>query len=131
VISDIDRRTAGLGALVILAVLEPPVQIVQAVNAGDESYWWVIGALAVLSSFAIGGAFVARRQPRTPFLHAAAAAVLAFAAHLILRTIVRAVSGDSLSLAPVNTLLVTQIAISLSLLGAYVAGRRRPTEVSP
>jgi hypothetical protein len=125
VIGDVDIRTARMGALVILAILEPPVQIVNAVNAGDESYWWVIGAVAVLASFVVGGGFVARRQPRTPFQHAAAAAALAFVIHMVVRTLVRAVSGDSLSVAPVNTLLVAQIAISLSLLGAYVAGRRR------
>jgi hypothetical protein len=135
VIRDVDWRVAGLGAVVILAILEPPVQIISALKVddpvGQESYWWVISAMAVLASFAVGGWYAARRQPRAPFLHSTVAAALAFAAHLVVRTIVRAATGDSLSLAPANTVLVAQIAVSLSLLGAYVATRRRGAEVQP
>jgi hypothetical protein len=129
VIRQLDWRAAGTGALVALAILEPPVQVIAALKVDDrtgaESYWWVVGALAILVSFAAGGWVAARRRPTTPFLHGAAAAAIAFVAHLVVRTLVKVASGDSAALAPANTILVGQIAISLGVIGAYVSTRRR------
>ena len=128
-IKSIDWRAAGVGALVALAILEPPVQIISALKVddttGSESYWWVVGAVAVLVSFAVGGWVAARRRPTTPFLHGAVAAAIAFVAHLIVRTLVKLAMGDDAALAIANTVLVGQIAISLGVIGAYVATRRR------
>ena len=128
-IKSIDWRAAGTGALVALAILEPPVQVISALKVddatGSESYWWVVGAVAVLVSFAVGGWVAGRRRPATPFLHGAVAAALAFAAHLVVRTLVKVAMGDSAALAWANTVLVAQIAISLGVLGAYVSTRRR------
>jgi predicted permease len=127
VIRQIDWRAAGFGAAVTLAVLEPPVQIINALKANDrtgaESYWWVVGAVAVLVSFAVGGWFAARRRPSTPFMHGAAAAALAFAVHLVVRTIVKLATGESATFGLANTLLLGQIAVSLGILGAYVSTR--------
>ena len=127
-IKSIDWRAAGVGAAVALAILEPPVQIISALKVddttGSESYWWVVGAVAVLVSFAVGGWVAARRRPATPFLHGAVAAAIAFLAHLVLRTLVKLAMGDDAGLAPANTVLVGQIAISLGVIGAYVATRR-------
>ena len=125
-----DWRAAGAGALLTLAVLEPPVQIISALKiddgSGAESYWWVVGAVAVLVSFALGGWLAGRRRPTAPFVHGAAAAALAFAVHvLVVRTVVKVASGDGIGLNIANTLLVAQIAISLGVLGAWVATRRR------
>jgi hypothetical protein len=125
---NLDWRAAITGALVALAILEPPVQIISALKVddttGSESYWWVVGAVAVLLSFAVGGWVAARRRPATPFLHGAVAAGLAFVAHLVVRTLVKLAIGDPASLAWANTLLVGQIAISLGVIGAYVSTRR-------
>ena len=133
-IRSLDWRAVGVGAAVTLALLEPPVQIVSAVKVDDstgaESYWWVVAAIAVLLSFAIGGWVAARRRPATPFLHGAAAAAIAYVVHLVVRTVIKAVSGDDTSLAVANTVLVGQIAISLGVLGAYVATRRRTGPVT-
>lgn len=127
-IKSIDWRAAGTGALVALAILEPPVQIISALKVddttGSESYWWVVGAVAVLVSFAVGGWVAARRRPGTPFMHGAIAAAIAFAVHLVVRTLVKLAIGDDASLAIANTVLVGQIAISLGVIGAYVATRR-------
>jgi hypothetical protein len=133
-VKNLDWRAAGIGALVTLAVLEPPVQVISALKVDDstgaESYWWVVGAVAVLVSFALGGWVAARRRPSTPFMHGAAAAAIAFAAHLVVRTLVKVATGDSAALAWANTVLVAQIAISLGVLGAYVATRRRTRPVA-
>jgi hypothetical protein len=135
VIRSVDWRAACTGAVVTLAVLEPPVQLVSALKGDDatgtESYWWVIAAVAVLVSFALGGWVAGRRRPSTPFLHGAAAAAIAYVVHLVVRTAIKLVLGDDPGLAPVNTVLVGQIAISLGVLGAYVATRRRARSVAP
>jgi hypothetical protein len=128
VIRQLDWRTAITGALVTLVILEPPVQVIAALKVDDrtgaESYWWVIGALAVLIGFAAGGWLAARRRPSTPFLHGATAAAIAYAAHLIVRTLIKIAGSDRVGLNVANTLLVGQIAISLGILGAYAATRR-------
>ena len=128
-IKSIDWRAAGVGAAVALAILEPPVQIISALKVddttGSESYWWVVGAVAVLVSFAVGGWVAARRRPGTPFIHGAVAAAIAFVVHLIVRALVKLAMGDDASLAVANTVLVGQIAISLGVIGAYVATRRQ------
>lgn len=126
----LDWRAAGAGALLTLAVLEPPVQFIKALKADDpsgaESNWWVVGAAVFLVAYAVGGWFAARRKRSAPFMHGAAAAAIAFAVDVIvIRTVVRLASGDGLGLNIANTLLVAQIAISLGVLGAYVATRRR------
>ncbi|MDQ1373273.1 MAG: hypothetical protein QOJ09_611 [Actinomycetota bacterium] len=127
-IRQLDWRTAITGALVTLVILEPPVQVIAALKVDDrtgaESYWWVIGALAVLIGFAAGGWLAARRRPSTPFLHGATAAAIAYAAHLIVRTLIKIAGSDHVGLNVANTLLVGQIAISLGILGAYAATRR-------
>ena len=128
-IRNLDWRSAGVGAALALAILEPPVQIISTLEADDNgtSYWWVVGAVAVLVAFAAGGWLAARRRPTTPFLHGAAAAGLAYVAHLVVRTVVRLVSGDGLGVNPASTLLIGQIAVSLGVLGAWVSTRRRPS----
>ena len=125
----IDWRAAGLGAAVTLAILEPPVQIINALKAndppGEESFLWIVGALAFFVAFPFGGFYAARRRPRTPFLHSAVAAALALAAALVIRTIVDAITGDEASFSIITTLLLAQIAISLGVLGGYAATARR------
>jgi hypothetical protein len=78
----------------------------------------------VLVSFAVGGWVAARRRPATPFLHGAVAAAIAFAVHLVVRTLVKLAMGDDAALAIANTVLVAQIAISLGVIGAWVSTRR-------
>lgn len=119
-ISELDWRTAGTGALLALAILEPPVQIVRALDKGDDSYWWVVGAVAMLLAFAVGGWWAARRQPARPFLHGAAAAAMAF---VVVAVVGALTSDDGLNIA--STILVGQIAVSLGVLGAWVSTRRR------
>jgi hypothetical protein len=124
----IDWRTAVAGAALIVAILGPPVLVVNALEGddryGEESYLWLAPALAIFAAFAVGGWWAARRQPRTPFLHAAVAAVVALVAVRVVRTVVDVASGDGASF-PLAFLLLAQIAVSLAVLGAYVAMRRR------
>ena len=125
----VDWRTAGIGAAVTLAILEPPVQIINALKAndppGEESYLWVVAALAFFIAFPFGGFYAARRRPRTPFLHGAVAAALALVGALIIRTVVDMLTGDDLNFSIVTTLLLAQVAVSLGVLGAYAATVRR------
>lgn len=121
-IDELDWRAAGTGALLALAILEPPVQIVRALDKGDDSYWWVVGAVALLVAFAVGGWWAARRQPARPFLHGAVAAAMAF---VVVAIIGAFTSDEGLNIA--STILVGQIAVSLGVLGAWVSTRRRPS----
>lgn len=128
----LDWRAALAGAGVALLILEPPVQVINALKAGDppgeESFLWVIGALAFFVAFPFGGWYAARRRPRTPFLHSAVAAALALVGALVIRTIVDAFTGDDVSFSIVTTLLLAQIAISLGVLGGYAATVQRSRE---
>ena len=129
VVRQLDWRAAGLGAGVTLAILEPPVQIINALKAndppGEESFLWIVGALAFFVAFPFGGFYAARRRPRTPFLHSAVAAALALVAALVIRALVDMITDDEASFSIVTTLLLAQIAISLGVLGGYVATARR------
>jgi len=120
----VDWGDAGLGAALILAVLGPPVLIVNVLAGGDDSNLWIVPALAIFAAFALGGWVAARRQPGTPFVHAAAAAVLALVAVRIVRTAVDLVQGDGVSF-PLTFVLLAQIAVSVAVLGAYAAVRGR------
>ena len=130
VMRHLDWRAAGLGAAVTLGILQPPVQIINALKTndrpGEESFLWIVAALAFFVAFPIGGFYAARRRPRTPFLHGAVAAAIALVATLVIRTIVDMITGDDSSFSIITTLLLAQIAISLGVLGAYASTVRKP-----
>lgn len=127
--SGIDWRVALGGALLTLAVTLPPVILVRILKGNDlegrESNLWIVSVFAVFAGFALGGHQAARARPRTALTHAAVAAGLAFGG-LAVYTIVRhLVTGDDVSLAfLVRLVLVGQIAVSIGVLGGYVATRR-------
>jgi hypothetical protein len=125
-VSKIDWRDAGTAAGLILLVLGPPVLIVNIVSGddryGEESNLWLIPALAIFVAFAMGGWLAARRQPRTPFVHAAVAAAIALVVIRVISMIVDVAQGDGVSF-PFAYLLLAQIAVSLSVLGAFFATR--------
>ena len=126
-IKRLDWRDAGAAAALILVVIGPPVLIVNALSGddpyGEESYLWLVPALAIFIAFAMGGWMAARRQPRTPFVHAAAAAVIALVVIRLIRVVIDLASGDGFSF-PLAYVLLAQIAVSIAILGAYAATRR-------
>jgi hypothetical protein len=123
VIRRIDWRTAAREALTILAVLGPPVVIVNAVSGDEDSYLWLLPALAIFVAFAAGGWRAARQRPDTPFLHATAASVLALVFIRVVYTVVDLAQGDGFSF-PLGFVLLGQVAISVALVSAYLSWRR-------
>lgn len=124
----LDWRAAGIGALTTLVIVSPALVIgVLKRNdpSGTESNWWLVAALLVLVAFGVGGWAAGRRRPSSPFIHATAASLMAYAALLLIRTLTRVATSDGANFNVANTLLIGQIAVSLAIVGAYVATRRR------
>ena len=129
-VPDVDGRSVRVGALWSLAIVLPVVEVVRALRssdaAGEESAMWVVAVLAVFVGYPVGGYVAARRQPTTPLIHAMAAGALAFLVTAAI-AIVRLLITDGMDAGTIVFLLLyLQIAVSLSVLGAFVAGRRRP-----
>ena len=127
---ELDRRTVLAAAGWILVIVLPVVEVVRALRSGDgpndESAMWVLPVVAVFAAFPIGGFIAARRQPAAPLVHAIAAGALAVAVTEAIAAVRLALKGDLDAGTIVFMLLYLQIAVSLSVLGGYVAGRRRP-----
>lgn len=127
---ELDRRTVLTAAGWILVIVLPVVEVVRALRSGDgpndESALWVVPVAAVFAGFPIGGFIAARRQPATPLIHGIAAGALAVAVTEAIAVVRLTLNGDLDAGTIVFMLLYLQIAVSLSVLGAYVAGRRRP-----
>jgi predicted permease len=126
--ADIDPRTVWLGGLLGAALVLPPIYVAQAVgdgNAGQDSALWVVPVVAIFVAFPVTGFWSARRQPATPLMHAALAGAVAGVAMMSGSIAVRVARGEAGLAAVVAALLVLQIAISLSLAGAWWAGRRK------
>jgi hypothetical protein len=123
----IDRTVVVRGALVVLALLVPPVVLIRSVLGPDsDSPLWNLIMVVFLVSFPVGGAVAANRSVRAPLQHAAAAGAAAFGAALLFGLVRNLLTGWSLGLAGlVTALLLWQIATSLALLGGAVAARRR------
>lgn len=126
----IDWRVAGEGALWTLAIALPPVWLVLLLKSddlpGEESNLWLVTPVALLVGFAVGGFVAARRRPRTPFVHAAVAAVAAYATILVVSLTRRVAGGggDVTFSYVVRLLLLAQICVSSAVLGGYVSVRR-------
>jgi putative membrane protein (TIGR04086 family) len=126
----LDWRAAGEGALWTIVVALPPVWLVLLLKSddlpGEESNLWLLTPVALLLGFAVGGFVAARRRPRTPFVHAAAAGALAFAVVTVVSIVRRLLNdGDQLTVSYLaRLLLLAQICVSSAVLGGYVGMRR-------
>jgi predicted permease len=136
----LEARTVAGAALVIIVVALPVLLALEAVKgddlAGEESSLWLLGALAVVAAFLIGGGIAGARRPETAIGHAAAAAALAFVVLLVVAIVRRVVDGDGLPGSVAATfVLLAVVCLSMGVLGGYLAmrvrthqaGRRRGT----
>ena len=126
----LDRRTVLTSAGWILAIVLPVVEVVRALRSaddpGEESALWVLAVLAVFVGYPVGGFLAGRRQPATPLIHAMATGAAAFAVTVVIAVVRLLVTGGLGAGSVVFMLVYLQIAVSLSVLGALVANRRRP-----
>ena len=125
----LDRQTVAVGAATTLVVAALPIAAVRlAVGdevTGAEKNLWVLAVLALFAGFATGGYVAARGRPEAPYLHAAGAAALAFAAFTVFTVGRRLLSDDGPSAALFITLaLLLQITLSVAMVSAYLASRR-------
>jgi hypothetical protein len=121
----LDWRAVGAGATVDLLLFLPLVVGIAVLKHHDlatqESYVWIVSAVAVFVAPAIGGAVAARRRPDMPMIHGAAATGLASLAYVVVRIIDGAVGGAS---APIALLVVFVIAsVSMGMIGSYIGFR--------
>ena len=123
----LDRDAVLPAVAVILAILVPPVTVVRALlGSNSDSPLWYVVLLAFFASFVAGGAVAANRAEASPLTQAALAAAIAFGAAVVVAVIRNVVTGRSMGVAAfVTAILFAQIAVSLSVLGAFLARRRR------
>jgi predicted permease len=126
----LEARTVGGAALSILVVALPAVLAIEAAKgddlAGEESSIWVVGALAVVAAFVIGGGIAGARRPETAIGHSAAAAALAFLVLVAVAIVRRLVDGSGLPAAVGATfVLLAVVCVSMGVLGGYLAMRVR------
>lgn len=126
----IDWRAVADGAVITVMVTLGPTILVRLLKDSDldgqESNLWFVPLVALLVGAAWGGHRAARRRPDTPLLHAALAAACAFGAMAAVRLARAAWTGDVTVPLVVSMILLFQIAVSLAVVGGYVAMRRRP-----
>jgi predicted permease len=126
----LEARTVGGAALAILVVALPAVVAIEAVKgddlAGEESSIWVVGALAVVAAFVIGGGIAGARRPETAIGHSVAAAALAFVVLAVVAIVRRLVDGSGLP-ADVGAafVLLAVVCMSMGVAGGYVGMRVR------
>lgn len=121
----LDRRTVWLGAALGAAIYLPPIFVVRAVRAAGsgstETALWGVAVLGILLAFPIVGAWTSRRRPEAPMIHAIFAGAGAWVFILAVSLTSRAAAGDLHAQAVVPALLMGEIAISLAMVGAWVA----------
>ena len=94
--------------------------------AGEESSVWLVGALAVVAAFVIGGGIAGARRPETAIGHSVAAAALAFIVLVIVGIVRRLVDGSGLPAGVAATfVLLAVVCLSMGVLGGYIAMRVR------
>jgi hypothetical protein len=131
-------------ALAILVVALPAVLAIEAAKGnelrGEESSLWVLGALAVVAAFLIGGGIAGARRPETAIGHSVAAAALALIVLVVVAIARRLVDGPDLSGATAAAfVLLGVVCLSMGVVGGYLsmrvkahqAARRRGSGGSP
>ena len=126
----LEARTVAGSALATLVVALPVVLTVEAVKgddlAGEESSLWLLGALAVVAAFVIGGGIAGARRPETAIGHSVAAAALAFIVLVVVAIVRRVLDGSGLPASVAATfVLLAVVCLSMGVLGGYVAMRVR------
>jgi hypothetical protein len=121
----LDWRAVAAGAAVDLVLFLPLVVGIAVLKHHDlatqESYVWIVSAVAIFVAPAVGGAVAARRRPDMPMIHGAAATGLASLGYVVVRVIDGAVGDSS---APAGLLIVFIIAsVSMGMVGSYVGFR--------
>jgi hypothetical protein len=124
----LEARTVGGAALAILIVALPAVLAIEAAKGdelrGQESSLWVLGALAVVAAFVIGGGIAGARRPETAIGHSVAAATLAFILLVVVALVRRLVAGPDLSGATAAAfVLLAVVCLSMGVLGGYLSMR--------
>jgi hypothetical protein len=118
----LDWRSVGAGAGVDLVLFLPLVVGVAILKHHDiatqESYVWIVSAVAIFVAPAIGGGVAGRRRPDMPLTHGAAASGLASIAYVVVRIVDGAVNGQQ---ARAGLLIVFVIAsVSMGMVGSYI-----------
>jgi hypothetical protein len=121
----LDWRAVAAGALTDLVLFFPLVVGIAVLKHHDiatqESYVWIVSAVAIFIAPAVGGGVAGRRRPDTPLMHGAAATGLASIAFVAVRLVDGAVKGHQ---AGAGLYIVFVIAsVSMGMVGSYVGFR--------
>ncbi|HWW53047.1 MAG TPA: hypothetical protein VNY84_04730 [Acidimicrobiales bacterium] len=121
----LDWRAVGAGAAVDLVLFLPLVVGVTILKHHDiatqESYVWIVAAMAIFVAPAVGGGVAGRRRPDTPLTHGAASSGLASLAYVVVRVVDGAIRGQQ----PGAGLLVVFViaSVSMGMVGGYIGFR--------
>jgi putative membrane protein (TIGR04086 family) len=118
----LDARAVGVGAALALAVAVPPALVANALDIDEGSPAVFAFSAIIFVGLAVGGFAAGRRQPRTPFVHGAAAALVAYVAVQTVAVLLRVARGDDLQ--PAAYVFNGFLAAALGVVGALVASRR-------
>ena len=126
------KRLSGLidggavlgGAGVALAVAVPTLAAGIVLDPSDESNVVLLLYGLVMVAFTLGGLWAARRRLDAPFANGACAALAAYAAIVVVASIVRAVRGQSPE--PVPLVFNAFMAATFGIVGGLLAGLPRP-----
>lgn len=120
----------GGAALAIVVVALPAVLAIEAAKGnelrGEESSLWVMGVLAVVAAFVIGGGIAGARRPETAIGHSFAAAAIAFVVLAVVAIVRRLAGGPGLSGATAAAfVLLAVVCLSMGVLGGYLSMRMK------
>ena len=128
----LDPKVVALGAAIQIGVAVPTAVLVSAARQDDlgaDSNLWLVGAFLILVvGPAAAGAFVGRRRPDSPMLHAATATGTAWALLTAVSLVRAALAGDELVPLLLILLTIAPIQIGIGVLGTFFSRPRRQPE---
>jgi putative membrane protein (TIGR04086 family) len=116
---------AGLAVIVPLSVLLAILD--HYVDNFDDSAWNVALFILILAAYVLAGFCAGQRAQTAPMLNGAFAALIAFAAAVVLRVLARSVQGDHLGLGLRAVCANVCLAAAFGLLGGALSGREGRT----
>jgi hypothetical protein len=120
-VSRIDAGAVGLGAVVTMAVGVPVATIGSVVLDEGSDFVFFFAVLALLG-FLAGGFVAGARQPDTPMMHGALAALAGFAVAQSVAAVLQVIRDEDVS--PVAIVFNAVLAANIGLVGGWAAARR-------
>ena len=119
----VDRRAVVAGAQLAVLVGAAAIVVAQAVTSLTDRDANLLLYLVLLGGLVAGGRVSALRRPESPLTHGALAALVAYAALIVVITLIRLALGREVA-DPVSLVFNGLMAASAGIFGGYLAVRR-------